>query len=34
MIPSKVKMAGIDYEVREVDGILKRFNTLRANQLP
>jgi IrrE N-terminal-like domain len=28
MIPSKVKVAGIDYEVHEVDGILERFNTL------
>ncbi|WP_446662966.1 ImmA/IrrE family metallo-endopeptidase [Geobacillus sp. CCR] len=28
MIPSKVKVAGIEYEVHEVDGILERFNTL------
>jgi hypothetical protein len=28
MIPSKVKVAGIEYEVHEVDGILERFNIL------
>ncbi|WP_077616759.1 ImmA/IrrE family metallo-endopeptidase [Caenibacillus caldisaponilyticus] len=28
MIPKKVKVAGIDYEIREVEGILERFSTL------
>ena len=28
MIPKKVKVAGIDYEVKEVEGILERFNVL------
>jgi hypothetical protein len=28
MIPEKVKVAGIEYEIKEVEGILERFNTL------
>lgn len=28
MLPNKIRVAGIDYDVQEVDGINDRFNTL------